>query len=92
MRQCLLLLTTTDDSPLGWLRAGEALERIWLTATDRGYALSLLTQVVEVPGTREQLRAELGLISHPLILLRVGKAPITPVSFRRHLSELVDED
>jgi len=91
MRQCLLLLATTDESPLGWLRAGEALERIWLTATDHGYALSLLTQVVEVPRTRQQLRAELGLTGHPLILLRVGTAPKTPTSQRRPLTELLTE-
>jgi nitroreductase len=90
MYQCLLLLTTTEESPLGWLRAGEALERIWLTATDRGYAMSLLTQVVEVPGTRQQLRAELGLTGHPLILLRVGRALKTPAALRRPLAELVE--
>lgn len=90
-QQCLLLLNTEDDSPLGWLKAGEALERIWLTATDHGYAMSLLTQVVEVPRTREQLRAELGLISHPLVLLRVGEAPIVPSSLRRPLAELLTE-
>jgi len=92
MHQCLLLLSTPDDSPLGWLRAGEALERIWLTATDRGYVLSLLTQVVEVPRTREQLRAELGLTGHPLVLLRIGLAPKTPAAQRRPLTELIDEN
>jgi nitroreductase len=91
MHQCLLLLTTPEDSPLGWLRAGEALERIWLTAAERGYAMSLLTQVVEVPRTRQQLRAELGLAGHPLILLRIGTAPKTPTSLRRPLSELLTE-
>lgn len=92
INQCLLLLTTTEDSPLGWLRAGEALERIWLTATDRGYVLSLLTQVVEVPRTREQLRAQLNLTSHPLVLMRIGKAPATPGAPRRALAELIEED
>jgi hypothetical protein len=92
MNQCLLLLTTTDDSPLGWLQAGEALERVWLTATDRGYSISLLTQVVEVPRTRERLRTELGLASHPLVLLRIGKALATPTAPRRSLTELIEED
>jgi len=91
MNQCLLLLTTQDDSWLGWLRAGEALERIWLAVTQRGYAMSLLTQVVEVPRTRQLLRAELGLTDHPLALLRVGKAPVTASSQRRPLSQVVEE-
>ena len=88
MNQCLLLLTTQRDSRPGWLRAGEALERIWLLATRHEYAMSLLTQVVEVPRTRQQLRAELGLESHPLVLLRIGKAPVTASSQRRPLPEL----
>jgi nitroreductase len=90
LNQCLLLLTTMQDSREGWLRAGEALERIWLIATQRGYAMSLLTQVVEVPRTREQLRAELRLPSHPLVLLRIGKAPITASSQRRALNDMLD--
>jgi nitroreductase len=89
MNQCLLLLTTIRDSWPGWLRAGEALERIWLIATQRGYAMSLLTQVVEVPRTRQQLRAELGLDSHPLVLLRIGKAPVTASSQRRPLADVL---
>jgi len=52
--------------------------------------MSLLTQVVEVPRTREQLRAELGLTGHPLILLRIGRAPKTPASLRRPLAELIE--
>jgi hypothetical protein len=32
MRQCLLLLGTTTDAAAGWLRAGEALERVLLEA------------------------------------------------------------
>jgi hypothetical protein len=40
MDQCLLLLGTLDDGPAAWLRTGEALERIWLELTRRGYAAS----------------------------------------------------
>jgi hypothetical protein len=92
MQQCLLLLTTTDESRLGWLRAGEALERIWLEATRGGYAMGLLTQVVEIPWARQLLRAELGLSSHPLVLLRIGKAPVTASSHRRPLADVLMED
>ena len=92
LNQCLLLLTTMRDSRPGWLRAGEALERIWLIATQRGYAMSLLTQVIEVPRTRQQLRAELGLPGHPLVLLRIGKAPVTASSQRRPLTDLLQDE
>ncbi|HTZ45562.1 MAG TPA: nitroreductase family protein [Jatrophihabitans sp.] len=91
MRQCLLLLTTDGDDPAGWLRAGEALERIWLAATARGYAVSPLTQVIEVAHTRQQLRAELGLTAHPVVLLRIGRAPVTASSHRRRLADVLVE-
>lgn len=91
LRQCLLLLTTEDDSPAGWLRAGEALERVWLEATRFGYAVSLFTQVIEVPRTREQLRVDLELSSHPLVLLRVGRAPKTSSSHRRRIDDVLIE-
>ena len=75
--------------PLAWLQAGEALERIWLEVTRAGYAMSLFTQVIEVPGTRQRLRLELGLTMHPHVLLRIGRAPATPASRRRKLVEVL---
>jgi nitroreductase len=87
--QCLLLLGTREDVPGGWLRAGEALERLWLVATGHDYVISLLTQVIEIPATRELLRSELSLSMHPHVLLRIGRAPVTPASRRRSLEDVV---
>jgi hypothetical protein len=92
MDQCLLLLGSDGDDPLSWLRSGEALERLWLEVTRAGFAASLLTQVVEVPSTRELLRSELGLTTHPHVLLRVGRAPATPASRRRKLVEVLRQE
>ncbi len=89
VNQCLLLLGTRDDGPEAWLRAGEALERLWLVATRHGYVASLLTQVIEVRLTRELLRSELKLSMHPHVLLRVGRAPATPFSRRRPLADVL---
>ncbi len=86
---CLLLLGTDEDRPMSWLRAGEALERVWLEVTRAGFAMSLFTQIVEVPSTRETLRDELGLTMYPHVLLRVGRAPATPLSRRRKLVEVI---
>jgi nitroreductase len=91
MGQCLLLLGTTADKPAAWLRAGEALERVLLEATLRGYAASLFTQVIEVPRTRYLLRKDLGLDMNPHVLLRIGHAPKTPASRRRRLVEVLTE-
>ncbi|MEO6503369.1 MAG: nitroreductase family protein [Jatrophihabitantaceae bacterium] len=86
---CLLVLGSDGDDPLSWLRAGQALERIWLEVTRAGYAMSLFTQVVEVPVTRHLLRSELGLSMQPHVLLRVGRAPATPATRRRKLVEVL---
>lgn len=90
--QCLLLLGTAEDTPQAWLRGGEALERVFLEITRLGYAASPLTQMVEIPSTREAARRELNLTVHPLVLMRVGRAPLTPATRRRKLSDVLFEN
>lgn len=87
--QCLLLLCSHDDQPRGWLRAGEALEHVWLKLTDYGFWASPLAQVVEVRETHEQLQAELGLIAAPQTLLRVGRAPEIAPTLRRPIADVL---
>lgn len=89
--QCLVLLGTRVDTPLGWLRAGEALERMLLEITRQGFAASPLTQVVEVASVRAVLGEVLGLRMFPHVLLRVGRAPLTPASRRRRLVDVLVE-
>jgi hypothetical protein len=90
--QALVLLCTAEDSPSDWLRAGEALERVWLEVTRHGFRASPLTQVTEVPSARAELRRELRLEGFPHVLLRIGRAPVTPASRRRRLVDvLIDE-
>jgi hypothetical protein len=90
--QCLFVLTTPGDTALDWLHAGEALERVLLEITARGYAASPLTQVIEVAGTRERLIDALGLSGAPHLVLRVGRAPEGPVTRRRRLAEVIVDD
>jgi hypothetical protein len=90
--QCLVLLGTNGDRPADWLRAGEALERVLLEITRHGFVASPLTQATEVPSTRAQLRSELGLVGHPHVLVRIGRAPVTPTSRRRRLVDVLTED
>ncbi len=89
--QCLLLLGTDADQPRAWLSAGQALERILLEITRAGYAASPLTQVVEVASTRIALRTELSLTMQPHVLLRVGRAGVTPGTPRRLLDDVLEE-
>ena len=71
----VVVLGTDDDDPAAWLAAGQALGRLLLTATVHGLAASPMTQALEVPDTRSRLAAELGLVGHPQMVLRVGRAP-----------------
>ncbi len=87
--QCLLLLGTDGDHPDQWLRAGEALEHVWLEIARHGFVMSPLTQIVEVPAVRAELRSELRMSMYPHILMRVGRAAPTPGVGRRHLADLL---
>lgn len=88
---CLLFVCTPEDSPRSWLRAGEALERVWLELTADGFWASPLTGAVEVAATRTELRRRLGLAGVPQLLLRIGRAPETPPTKRRPLTEVLTE-
>jgi nitroreductase len=91
LNHCLMVLGTAESTRAAWLRAGEALQRIWLEATRLDFVVSLASQVAEVPSARERLRKELGLEFHPLLLMRIGRAAPTPASKRRDLSMIISE-
>jgi hypothetical protein len=90
-RQCLLILGTEADNPSGWLRAGEALERVLLEIARHGYTASLFSQIIEVPEARAALRAELRLSTHPVMVLRVGRAHPTAGTPRRPVGDVLTE-
>lgn len=69
-----------NDTPVDWLRAGQALSAVWLTAVDRGLSLVPLSSAVEITGTRERIRSLLAGIGHPYLTMRVGVAGEEPVA------------
>lgn len=71
------------------LEAGQAMQRLLLTATSLGLAASFLSQVVEVPETRSQLRSLLGGALEPRAVLRVGYGSPVPPTPRREPMELL---
>ena len=93
-RADLLVLATTGDSALDQVRAGEALERVLLTATGLGLSASPYTQPLEVPGPCSLMHRVVGPGQRPQIALRVGRPgpgtepPLTP---RRPLTEILEE-
>ena len=77
------LLTTAGDRPVDWVNAGQALQRILLTAATCGVAAALHSQPLERARLREFIRAQLADGSYPQLVLRLGTAIQTAVSVRR---------
>ncbi|MEU4425372.1 nitroreductase [Actinoplanes sp. NPDC024001] len=79
------VLCGNADTPADWLRAGEALSALLLTATARGVASSIMSEVIESPRTREMLA---GLVTgrRPYLVVRLGRpvdATALPAAPRR---------
>ncbi|PKV83139.1 hypothetical protein [Streptomyces sp. TLI_146] len=76
------LLATGHDRRVDWLRAGQALEHVWLLATAYGLRMSLMHQAVEWRDLRGALRVAGG-GAHPQLLMRLGYGPEGPATPRR---------
>lgn len=88
----LAVLGTAGDSAADWLRAGQALERVLLTATAHGLQASYLNQPLQVAKLRPRLRDLCRPDGAPQILLRLGYAnEELPPSPRRPLAEVMEE-
>ena len=83
------LLTTAGDGPADWVNAGQALQRILLTASTCGVAAALHSQPLELPWLREDIRGRLADGGYPQMLLRLGAVIQTAVSVRRAPDEVL---
>ncbi|MGH3970667.1 MAG: Acg family FMN-binding oxidoreductase, partial [Mycobacterium sp.] len=93
-RAVMLALGTEADDRLAQLRAGEATSLVLLTATALGLASCPVTEPLEIPEIREQVRADVfGDSGYPQMLLRIGWAPVQaeplPATPRRPLADVV---
>lgn len=89
----VLALGTAEDDALARLRAGEATSLVLLSATAMGLATCPVTEPLEIPETREAVRADVfGTSGHPQMLLRLGWAATNadplPATPRRPLTEV----
>lgn len=87
----LLVLSTTGDGPVEWLRAGQALQRVLLTATVRGLAATPMTQPLEYPELRELL-TDTGRGYWAQVILRIGYGPAAAHAPRRPITDVIDTD
>jgi nitroreductase len=84
----LVVLSSTGDTPQDWLRTGQALERVWLTATYRGVAVTPMTQPVELPELRRVLSRGTG-DGVAQVVLRLGYGRPSAGSPRRALTDVL---
>ena len=89
--ECFAVLTTDGDTPLDWLRVGEAMMRAGQVAASAGHRLVPSTQVVEVASARARLRRSLRLTDHPHMLVRVDRGSTAAGNRRRLVDVLVEE-
>ena len=88
----IAVLTSHLSGPAAEIGAGQALQRVLLTATAAGLATSFLSQVVEVPQTREQLRRLIGGTRPPQAVLRIGRGWPVPTTPRRAVTDTLQQE
>ncbi|MGW3473471.1 Acg family FMN-binding oxidoreductase [Saccharopolyspora sp. NPDC000995] len=85
----LVILCTRHSGREADLQAGQALQRLWLTATAQGLVASMISEVVEVPDTHEELQRLLGGNVTPRALLRIGHGAPSVASPRRDVGDML---
>jgi hypothetical protein len=87
-----VVLLTAGDGPADWLRAGQALHRMLLRAATRWVFGSLHSQPLEVAPIRAALRARLGVAGAPQMVLQLGRAHTTALTWRRPVADVLTRD
>lgn len=88
-RPHLALLSTPEDGPADWLRAGQAMERVLLLATRHGVSGTPATQALEHPELRWLLRDPVSGTGHVQMVLRLGYGPRGPRTPRRPVRDVL---
>ncbi|MFI9025202.1 Acg family FMN-binding oxidoreductase [Streptomyces sp. NPDC053560] len=85
----LALLSTAQDGPEDWLRAGQALERVLLLATAHDLATSLTSHALEWPDLRWLARDPRSATGFVQMVLRLGYGPQGTATPRRPVREVL---
>ncbi|GID32334.1 Acg family FMN-binding oxidoreductase [Paractinoplanes brasiliensis] len=83
------VLGVSGDLPIDHLTAGQALQKVLLTATEAGLAASMISQPIEVGAARDQLRRSLGRSGFPQMTIRLGYGDPTVPALRRSLDDVL---
>jgi nitroreductase len=85
----IAVLSSYAFGPYADVSAGQAMQRVLLTATADGLATSFLSQVIEVERTREELRRLIRGQHAPQVVLRIGRGWPVQATPRRAVAELL---
>jgi nitroreductase len=85
----LAVLSTHFSGRADWLRAGQALQRVWLTATSRGLAVSPLTHPLETADAW-LVRDPRSSVEDPQMILRLGYGLPVLRTHRRPIADVLD--
>jgi nitroreductase len=89
-----VILFGTSDEPVAWLRGGEALSALLLTATAAGLSTAPLSDAIEVAWPRRLLRDLLSGVGVPYVAVRLGyvdpTAPALPPAPRREAADVIE--
>ena len=85
----LAVLGTETDDARAWLCAGQALQRVLLTARSDAVWASFLNQPLEIPELRIRLAEMLGRGGYPQVLMRLGHGPDIAPTPRRSVRTML---
>ncbi|UMP07249.1 Acg family FMN-binding oxidoreductase [Amycolatopsis sp. EV170708-02-1] len=83
------VLTMPNDASVSQIRAGCAMQRVLLTATDAGLSASFYSQPIEIAAVRAELRDLLGGAGHPQTVFRLGHGSPGVTTPRRPIEAVV---
>ena len=85
----IAVLTSYAFGPSADVIAGQATQRVLLTATAEGLTASFLSQLIEVERAREELRRLIGGPRGPPVVLRIGRGWPVSATPRRSVDDLL---
>jgi hypothetical protein len=85
----LVLFTTNNNVPEGWIAMGRSLERFLLETTLLGVANAFLNQPCKINDLAEEMKTKLDINGeYPTLLIRIGHASPIPYSPRKEADEV----
>ncbi|PWU47948.1 nitroreductase, partial [Micromonospora globispora] len=90
-----VILFGDRDDPAAWLRGGEALSALLLTATAEGLSTAPISDAIELAWPRRMMRELLSGVGEPYLLVRVGWGPAgedLPPAPRRAPADVIEVD